>query len=69
MQARAQLGALRIIAQDYEGALQQLLEIVRRDRNFGDDGGRKQMLAVFDILGGKGALVTRYRNLLSTALN
>jgi putative thioredoxin len=69
VQARAQLGALRVIAHDYEGALQQLLEIVRRDRNFGDDSGRKQMLAVFDILGGKGALVTRYRNLLSTALN
>jgi putative thioredoxin len=49
--------------------LQQLLEIVRHDRNFGDDNGRKQMLAVFDILGGKGALVTRYRNLLSAALN
>lgn len=69
VQARAQLGALRVIAQDYEGALQQLLEIVRRDRNFGDDSGRKQMLAVFDILGGKGALVTRYRNLLSAVLN
>lgn len=69
VQARAQLGALRVIAQDYEGALQQLLEIVRRDRNFGEDSGRKQMLAVFDILGGKGALVSRYRNLLSTALN
>lgn len=69
VQARAQLGALRVIAHDYEGALQQLLEIVRRDRDFGDDSGRKQMLAVFDILGGKGALVARYRNLLSAALN
>lgn len=67
--ARTQLGALRVTAHDYEGALQQLLEIVRRDRDFGDDSGRKQMLAVFDILGGKGPLVNRYRSLLSTVLN
>ena len=69
LEARLQLSALRVITQDYEGALQQLLEIARRDRGFRDDIGRKQMLAVFDILGGKGALVTRYRNSLSTVLN
>ena len=69
VQARAQLGALRVVAKDYEGALQQLLEIVRRDREFGNDSGRRQMLAVFDILGGKGPLVNRYRSLLSAVLN
>lgn len=54
---------------DYERALPELLEIVRRDRKFGDDAGRKAMLAVFGLLGNSGELVKKYRALLSSALN
>lgn len=67
--ARERLAAHAVSEQDYESALQQLLEIVRRDRRYGDDAGRRHMLAVFDLLGGKGELVNRYRHFLSTAIN
>lgn len=67
--ARTQLSARQVLAQDYEAALLQLLEIIKRSRTVGADAARKHMLAVFDILGGKGPLVSKYRNLLSTALH
>ena len=68
-QVRSQLSARYVLANDYESALRQLLEIVKRDRQFRDDAGRKHMLAVFDILGGSGELVNKYRSLLAMALN
>ncbi len=67
--ARTQLSAHQVLAQDYEGAMIQLLEIVKRSREVGGEAARKHMLAVFDILGGKGPLVSKYRSLLSTALH
>ncbi|UCH47263.1 MAG: co-chaperone YbbN [Betaproteobacteria bacterium] len=53
----------------FEPALQQLLEIVRSDREFGDDVGRKTMLALFELLGSDHRLTSQYRRLLATALN
>jgi putative thioredoxin len=47
--------------------MDQLLEIVRRDRSFGDDIGRKTLLSVFALLGGD-ERVSRYRRLLASAL-
>jgi putative thioredoxin len=67
--ARYQLAARRVLQGAYEPALDQLLEIVRRDRTFRDDAARKAVLAVFNILGGQGEIVTRYRKQLSMALN
>jgi putative thioredoxin len=49
--------------------MDQLLEIVQRDRTFQDDIGRKTLLDVFSLLGGQGELVSRYRRLLSSALH
>lgn len=68
-EARYQLAARRVMEGAYEAALDQLLEIVRRDRKFRDDAARKAILAVFNILGGQGEIVTRYRKQLSMALN
>jgi putative thioredoxin len=67
--ARIQLSARQVLAQNYEGALIQLLEIVKRSRRVGGEAARKHMLAVFDILEGRGPLVSKYRSLLSTALH
>lgn len=67
-EARYQLSALKALAGDYEGAMEQLLEIVRRDRSFQDDAGRKGLVAIFELLGGEGPLVSRYRALMSSAL-
>jgi len=66
--ARYQLGARHVLAGQYDEALQQLLEIMRRDRQFSDDAGRKGMLAVFEILGHDHELVGRYRSQMSRLL-
>lgn len=67
-EARYQLAAHRAVAGDYEGALDLLLDLVKSDRAYGEDAGRKGMVAVFDLLGGAGELVTRYRARMMTAL-
>lgn len=54
---------------DYERALAELLAIVRTDRSFGDDVGRRTMLTVFEALPGDSDLVRRYRRELSAAIN
>ena len=56
-------------AGDYERALPELLAIVRADRKFGDDAGRRTMLTVFAALPADSDLVRRYRRELASALN
>lgn len=68
LEARYHLAAHRILTADYEGALELLYSILRADRHFRDDTARKDMLAVFELLGGSGPLVSRYRSLMSSAL-
>ena len=59
-----------MIAQgQFEPALEQLLEIVARDRTFGDDHGRKAALAVFDLMPDQPNVVGAYRRRLASALN
>jgi len=68
LQARLALARAHVSAQRHEAALEQLLEIIRCDRKWNDEAGRKTMLAVFDLLGPQHALVARYRRLLASAL-
>jgi putative thioredoxin len=65
--SRYQLAAHQVIRGDYEAALENLLTLMKRDRGFQEDAGRKGMLAVFDLLGG-GDLVARYRAKMMNAL-
>lgn len=67
--ARLALANLLALKQDYRAALEELLEVVRRDRAFQDDIGRKTMLQIFSLLGGDSDLVRDYRGRLSTAIN
>ncbi|MDQ0141687.1 thioredoxin [Cupriavidus necator] len=67
--ARRDLARLMIARQQYEPALEQLLEIVRADRGFEDDIGRKTMLSVFEMLADRPEVVSRWRRQLSTSLN
>jgi putative thioredoxin len=53
---------------DYEMAMQHLLELMRRDRNFRDDIGRKGLLSVFTLLNNQGTLVNQYRSKMSSLL-
>ncbi len=68
-QALYQLAAYHLQHQDFEAALEQLLTLLRKDRNYADDAARKGMLAIFELLGGEGELVQRYRTRLSMALH
>jgi len=52
----------------YEPALQELLEIVRRDRTHDDEAARKTMLDLFEIIGPRSPLAERYRADLAKAL-
>ncbi|CAG0961114.1 Chaperedoxin [Rhodocyclaceae bacterium] len=67
--ARLELANLLALRQDYGGALEHLLEIVRRDRAFGDDIGRKTLLQIFSLLGSDSDLVREYRGKLSSLIN
>lgn len=66
--ARYQLSARLALAEQYAEALEQLLEIMRRDRKFADDGGRRGMVAIFELLGHDHELVGRYRSQMSRLL-
>ncbi len=67
--ARLELAKLLALKQDHRGALDNLLEIVRRDRAFGEDIGRKTMLQIFSLLGPDSDLTRKYRSELSACLN
>lgn len=66
--ARLKLATLAVAAGQYEAGMDQLLEIIRRDRSFENDVGRTTLLAVFDLLGSD-PLVSLYRRKLASALN
>ncbi len=68
LQARLDLATVYIGEANYEAALDQLLDIVRRQRGFADGAARKQMLEIFALLGNQGELVSRYRKMLAMAL-
>ncbi|MEA3413153.1 MAG: thioredoxin [Pseudomonadota bacterium] len=67
--ARYGLGARRILEGDFEGGMEQFLEIMRRDRGFSDDAGRKALLCVFDLLGEGDERVKRFRSKMFAILH
>ncbi|MEM5450432.1 MULTISPECIES: thioredoxin [Paraburkholderia] len=69
LEARFDLANALIARRKYAGALEHLLEIVKRDRAFRDDVGRKTMLSVFDLAAHQPQLVSEWRRKLSATLN
>jgi putative thioredoxin len=67
--ARADFARWLIAQRQFEPALEQLLEIAARDRAFGDDHGRKTMLALFELMADQPAVVSAWRRRLAGALN
>ena len=56
-------------ARRYREALDELLEIVRRDKKWRDGEARKQILAIFNLADKQPELVSEYRRKLSATLN
>jgi putative thioredoxin len=69
LQARLDLAQRHIARREFEPALAQLIEVVERDRAFGDDAGRRTMLSVFELAAQQPALVSGYRKRLAAVLN
>jgi len=67
--ARRQLAARYVLAGHYEAALEQFMDILRRDPKFEDEAGRKGLIAIFDILGNENPLVTTYRRRMFSLLH
>ena len=69
LEARLELANLLALKGEYRSALAQLLEIVRRDRAFRDDIGRKTMIQIFNLLGPDSDLAREFRGELAAAIN
>ncbi len=67
--ARHALAAHHALAGDYATALAEWLELMRRDRKFGDDLARRSLLAAFDVLGEADELVLATRRRMASLLH
>jgi putative thioredoxin len=67
--ARLALAALHAGAKRYREALDDLLEIVRVDKNWKQGEPRRQILAIFNLAEQQPDLVSEYRRKLASALN
>ena len=61
LEARYLLGARHILAGEHEAGLEQMLEIMRRDRTFREDLGRRSLVSAFEIIGSDSELAKRFR--------
>lgn len=69
LEARYQLAAVRLLADEYDEAMAQLLEIAKRDRFFRQDGGYRGLVAIFRLLGEHDLRVRHYRELVQNILH
>jgi len=67
--ARHALAAHHAVAGDYGTALAEWLDLMRRNRSFGEDAGRRCLLQVFDVLGEQDELVAQYRRRMASLLH
>ncbi len=72
LDGRLQMARALALGHDYRPALEQLLEIVRRDRRWNDEAGRRTMLELFQLLGADARhddLLREFRVRLARTLN
>jgi putative thioredoxin len=67
--ARHALGAHFAVAGDYATALSEWLELMRRDRTYGDEAARRSLLQAFEVLGEQDPLVVQYRRRMASLLH
>lgn len=63
-----QLALRKVLEQDYETAMELLLQLMQKDRGFGDDAGRRGLLQVFELLGDD-QRVGHYRRRMASLLH
>lgn len=61
LETRYRLAVVRAVAGEYEEALEEALEILKRDRTFRDDIGRLMLIRIFALLGRGSELASSYR--------
>jgi putative thioredoxin len=66
--ARFALAELHAGAHRYRAALDALIEIVRRDKDWNDGAARKQIINIFNLAESDDALVSEYRRKFASAL-
>ena len=64
-EARYQLAAQQMMQGETEAALENLLTIMKLDRNYNDDAARKMMFKIFDTLGDHPLVATYRRKIMS----
>ena|SRR5438105_9209343 len=68
LEARLALAQIHAAARRYREAMEELLAIVRRDKNWHDGEARRQLVNLFTLAGDQPDLVSEYRRKLATAL-
>lgn len=67
MEARLRLAKHLVAAEHYAQGMDELLEMIRRDRRWNNEAARKTLLSVFELLGDD-PLVAEYRRKLASVL-
>jgi putative thioredoxin len=67
-QARFDLATALLASDDVQGAIDELLELFRRDRDWNDDAARQQLFKIFESLGPKDPVGLAGRRRLSSML-
>ena len=66
--ARFKLALRKVVEEDFDMAMELLLELMKNDRSFGDDAGRRTLLQVFDLLGND-PRVSHFRRRMASLLH